>query len=588
MNENFNNQENLNNNYQAMNNYNSQPTQPMQPEIDDDFKDIKNNKLIIFIIILILLLAGVGIGIFFILNKSKDPQSIFKESLNEVKKQFNTFTDSLTDNLNFTKADKVTIKNNITFDTDLKELEELKNYELNFITQMDYKNKYANFELILGTENKEIVNLMTYLFNNQQFLETDLFSKTIKIGEYEFDELFKQENNENINQNIEDYKYMFNQLIDYINNSFVEEKFEKTNEKINVNNKELNATANTYILDSETINTMKNSIIDKILADEKFIDLLVKYGGENLTKEEIIKSLKENKNQSIDDTNLTAGKSEAEMILSGINSYCATSELKAMLDDTYVDICADGVTIDEVDTMINLGNAKISKITYQKEVTELIVENNGYTFTLQNDGSFKEEKNDTYEDISKAIIYTYKNKFVGFKLINNDETINYTSYENIDTLNITEKDNTILTGKYQNNELTVSIINDNEEITLNYNKDNKTANLTLKSDENIINTNLKFVTNKINDNETNIKTNINLTISTPEESANFKINIDTTEYVNKDIEINKPNSYIELDEITEQDYQEILTNLYKNVEGTSLEEVLYNLLMSSNDSLYNY
>ena len=560
----------------------------MQPEIDDDFKDIKNNKLIIFIIILILLLAGVGIGIFFILNKSKDPQSIFKESLNEVKKQFNTFTDSLTNNLNFTKADKVTIKNNITFDTDLKELEELKNYELNFITQMDYKNKYANFELILGTENKEIVNLMTYLFNNQQFLETDLFSKTIKIGEYEFDELFKQENNENINQNIEDYKYMFNQLIDYINNSFVEEKFEKTNEKINVNNKELNATANTYILDNETINTMRKSIIDKILADEKFIDLLVKYGGENLTKEEIIESLKENKNQSIDDTNLTAGKSEAEMILSGINSYCATSELKAMLDDTYIDICADGVTIDEVDTMINLGNAKISKITYQKEVTELIVENNGYTFTLQNDGSFKEEKNDTYEDISKAIIYTYKNKFVGFKLINNDETINYTSYENIDTLNITEKDNTILTGKYQNNELTVSIINDNEEITLNYNKDNKTANLTLKSDENIINTNLKFVTNKINDNETNIKTNINLTISTPEESANFKINIDTTEYVNKDIEINKPNSYIELDEITEQDYQEILTNLYKNVEGTSLEEVLYNLLMSSNDSLYNY
>lgn len=276
------------------------------------------------------------------------------------------------------------------------------------------------------------------------------------------------------------------------------------------------------------------------------------------------------------------------MILSGINSYCATSEMKAMLDDTYVDICADGVTIDEVDTMINLGNSKISKITYQKEVTELIVESNEYTFTLQNDGSFKEEKNDTYEDISKAIIYTYKNKFVGFKLINNDETINYTSYENIDTLNITEKDNTILTGKYQNNELTVSIINDNEEITLNYNKDNKTANLTLKSDENIINTNLKFVTNKINDNETNIKTDINLTISTPEESANFKINIDTTEYVNKDIEINKPNSYIELDEITEQDYQEILTNLYKNVEGTSLEEVLYNLLMSSNDSLYNY
>ena len=453
---------------------------------------------------------------------------------------------------------------------------------------MDYKNKYANFELILGNENKEIANLISYLFNNQQFLESDLFSKTIKIGEYEFDELFKQENNENINQTIEDYKYMFNQLIDYINNSFVEEKFEKTNEKITINDKELNATANTYILDNETINTMKNSIIDKILADEKFIDLLVKYSSENTTKDEIKESLEESKNQSIDDANLTAGKSEANMILSGVNAYCATSEMKAMLDDTYVDICADGVTIDEVDTMINLGNAKINKITYQKEVTELIVESNGYTFTLQSDGSFKEEKNDTYEAISKAIIYTYKNKFVGFKLINNEEIINYTSYEGISTLNVTEKDKTILTGKYQNNELTISITDDSTDITLNYNKDSKTANLTLKSGENIINTNLKFVTNKISDNETNIKTDINLTISTPEESANLKINIDTTEYINNDIEINKPNSYIELDELTEQDYQEIFINLYKNVEGTSLEALLNSLLMGNDNSLDIY
>ena len=276
------------------------------------------------------------------------------------------------------------------------------------------------------------------------------------------------------------------------------------------------------------------------------------------------------------------------MIVSGVNAYCATSEMKAMLDDTYVDICANGVTIDEVDTMINLGNAKINKITYQKEVTELIVESNGYTFTLQNDGSFKEEKNDTYEAISKAIIYTYKNKFVAFKLVNDNNIIDYTNYEDISTLNVTENDKTILTGKYQNNELTISITNNDTDITLNYNKDNKTANFTLKSDENILNISFKFVTNKINDNETNVKTDINLTISTPEESANLKINIDTTEYINNDIEINKPNSYIELDELTEQDYQEIFINLYKNVEGTSLEALLNSLLMGNDNSLDIY
>ena len=456
------------------------------------------------------------------------------------------------------------------------------------MTQIDYKNKYANIELILGSENKQIANLITYLYNNQQFLQTDLFSKTIKIDEYEFDQLFKQENSENINQNIEDYKYLINQLIDYINNSFVEEKFEKTNEKITINDKELTAIANTYILDNDTLNTMKNSIIDKILEDEKFINLLVKYSNNNLTKEEIIESLEESKNESIDDATLTAGKSEAKMILNGINSYCVTSEMKAILDDSYVDICADGVTIDEVKTMVNLGKSKINKITYQKEIKELIVESNGYTFTLQSDGEFKEEKNDTYQTINKAIIYTYKNKFVSFKLINNEKTINYTSYENIDTLNITEKDKSILTGKYQNNQLTISITDNNTDITLNYNKDTKTANLTLKSDEKILNTNFKFVTNKISDNETNIKTDINLTISTPKETANFKITVDTTEYINQNIEINKPNSYIELNELTEQDYQEIFVNLYKNIEGTSLEDFLNDLLTNPDMTLDIY
>ena len=96
------------------------------------------------------------------------------------------------------------------------------------------------------------------------------------------------------------------------------------------------------------------------------------------------------------------------------------------------------------------------------------------------------------------------------------------------------------------------------------------------------------MTNKISDNETNVKTDINLTISTPSGSSNLKINIDTTEYINKDIEINKPNSYIELDELTEQDYQEILTNLYKNIEGTSLEALLNSLLMGNDNSLDIY
>lgn len=84
----------------------------------------------------------------------------------------------------------------------------------------------------------------------------------------------------------------------------------------------------------------------------------------------------------INDARISSGNSEASMILSGINSYCATSAIKEKLDGT-VDICADGVTIEEVSQMVNLGNATVNKVTYSDgKVTNLIVESNNHTFTL--------------------------------------------------------------------------------------------------------------------------------------------------------------------------------------------------------------
>ena len=59
----------------------------------------------------------------------------------------------------------------------------------------------------------------------------------------------------------------------------------------------------------------------------------------------------------IDDAKKSAGLSEANMVYSGINNYCAASDLKNQLDGS-VDICADGVTTDEIASMVNLGNAE--------------------------------------------------------------------------------------------------------------------------------------------------------------------------------------------------------------------------------------
>ena len=69
----------------------------------------------------------------------------------------------------------------------------------------------------------------------------------------------------------------------------------------------------------------------------------------------------------VEDARISAGRSETSMIYSGINNYCATSAMGNQLNGT-VDICADGVTKEEVATMVNLGNAIVTEVTYSGRV----------------------------------------------------------------------------------------------------------------------------------------------------------------------------------------------------------------------------
>ena len=90
----------------------------------------------------------------------------------------------------------------------------------------------------------------------------------------------------------------------------------------------------------------------------------------------------------IEDARISTGKSEASMIYSGINNYCATSKMEQELNGTH-DICADGVTVEEVSQMVNLGNAKVEEVSYSNgKITNLVIDSNNHKFTLCGDGSF--------------------------------------------------------------------------------------------------------------------------------------------------------------------------------------------------------
>ena len=85
----------------------------------------------------------------------------------------------------------------------------------------------------------------------------------------------------------------------------------------------------------------------------------------------------------VDDARKSAGLSESNMILSGINNYCATEEIKAQMNSSYTAVCTSSMTKEDVPTMVNLGNAEILEIEYSDKLTWLKVKSNGKIYSLQ-------------------------------------------------------------------------------------------------------------------------------------------------------------------------------------------------------------
>ena len=85
----------------------------------------------------------------------------------------------------------------------------------------------------------------------------------------------------------------------------------------------------------------------------------------------------------VEDARKSAGLSESNMILSGINNYCATEEIKAQMNSEYTKICISSMTKEDVPTMVNLGNAEILEIEYSDKLIWLKVKSNGKIYSLQ-------------------------------------------------------------------------------------------------------------------------------------------------------------------------------------------------------------
>ena len=95
----------------------------------------------------------------------------------------------------------------------------------------------------------------------------------------------------------------------------------------------------------------------------------------------------------VEDARISAGKSEAQMILGGINNYCASSEMKKQmgtLGSEDIDCSINSsFSEEEIGKMLNLGNATVISNSYSNgKLTELVIESNNHKFTLCPSGQF--------------------------------------------------------------------------------------------------------------------------------------------------------------------------------------------------------
>ena len=109
----------------------------------------------------------------------------------------------------------------------------------------------------------------------------------------------------------------------------------------------------------------------------------------------------------IEDVKKSTGLSEANMILNGINNYCATEDIKYQMDNSYEKICNRNLTINQIYEMVNKGTATIIEFEYTNKLSWLKIKSNNYIYSLQNDvmveGNFEKPlpsfANDSWETI---------------------------------------------------------------------------------------------------------------------------------------------------------------------------------------------
>lgn len=250
-------------------------------------KKIKNIDFIIVILgilLVILVIAGYK-------SYLENSTVLFKTTIN---KGYNELSELLTDSkeksFEYNYDEPIVINGNLKTSTNMEELISYLSYNYDFNIGLDPKTKKINLDFAMNNENEPIIDSLFYLTSDKLYIKADKIYSQVLYSDIDYN-IFEKLNTEEQQSTYKDIDKLVEKMATYLKDALNDSDFVKENEKIKINNHEINATKHIYKIDSNEAYRLAKSINNSIKEDQEFIEILAKITSTK--KSEIEKELKE-------------------------------------------------------------------------------------------------------------------------------------------------------------------------------------------------------------------------------------------------------------------------------------------------------
>ncbi|MDD5888111.1 MAG: hypothetical protein PUC82_01310 [bacterium] len=250
-------------------------------------KKIKNIDFIIVILgilLVILVIAGYK-------SYLENSTVLFKTTIN---KGYNELSELLTDSkeksFEYNYDEPIVINGNLKTSTNMEELISYLSYNYDFNIGLDPKTKKINLDFAMNNENEPIIDSLFYLTSDKLYIKADKIYSQVLYSDIDYN-IFEKLNTEEQQSTYKDIDKLVEKMATYLKDALNDADFVKENEKIKINNHEINATKHIYKIDSNEAYRLAKSINNSIKEDQEFIEILAKITSTK--KSEIEKELKE-------------------------------------------------------------------------------------------------------------------------------------------------------------------------------------------------------------------------------------------------------------------------------------------------------